>query len=385
MSHELRTPLNAILGFAQLLESSPSPLTPAQKTNIGRILTAGWHLLELVNEILDLAQIESGKVAISVEAVPLENVMNECLALVLPLANQRGIGVSLEPLDQPHYVHADRTRLRQVLINLLHNSIKYNKPAGTVTVNVESGITTSNSIRISVRDTGPGLSPEQIGQLFQPFNRLGQEAGSEQGTGIGLVVVQRLMGLMGGRVGVDSHVGVGSVFWIELNLTTALLPAIGEVDVDVRASPMPPDLSSHRTVLFVEDNLVNLALMEELIARRKDLYLISAVDGDLGVEYARTFLPAVILMDIHLPGISGIDAMKILRADPTTAHIPVIAVSAYASSSDIDLAMDAGFFNYITKPIKLNELMIALDIALRFSALRALISEEKLRVQISPK
>ena len=365
MSHELRTPLNAILGFAQLLESSTSPPTPSQKSNIDRILTAGWYLLELVNEILDLAQIESGRVAISREAVSLENVLNECRALVEPLATKRGIGVSLAPLERPHYVDADRTRLRQVLINLLHNAIKYNKPAGTVIV--ECALTPANSIRINVRDTGLGLSQQQIGQLFQPFNRLGKEAGTEQGTGIGLVVVKRLMELMGGSVGVDSHVEVGSVFWIELNLTTAPLPTISEVNQEVQANPKHPTGAAQRTVLYVEDNSANLALMEELIARRPDLRLISAADGNLGVEYARTYLPEIILMDLHLPGISGIEAIKILRADPTTAHIPVIAVSAYASEADIELALDAGCFNYITKPIKLNEFMIALDVALRYA------------------
>lgn len=365
MSHELRTPLNAILGFAQLLESSPSPPTPPQKRSIDRILTAGWYLLELVNEILDLAQIESGRAAMSREAVPLEHIMNECHALVEPLANKRGIGVSLAPLDSPHYVDADRTRLRQVLINLLHNAIKYNKPAGTVTV--ECALTPANSIRISVRDTGPGLTPEQLAQLFQPFNRLGRESGMEQGTGIGLVVVKRLVELMEGIVGVESHVGVGSVFWIELNLTTAPLLTTREAEPVARARPKPPNADAQRTVLYVEDNSANLALVEELIARRPDLSLISAADGNLGVEYARTYLPEVILIDLHLPGISGIEAMKILRADPTTAHIPVIAVSAYALSAEIELALDAGFFNYLTKPIKLNEFMIALDVALRFS------------------
>jgi signal transduction histidine kinase/CheY-like chemotaxis protein len=365
MSHELRTPLNAILGFAQLLESSLPPPPPSEKSKIDQILTAGWYLLELINEILDLAQIESGKVAMSREAVSLQHVLSECHALVDPLANKRGIEVSLTPLDRPHYVDADRTRLKQVLINLLHNAVKYNKPAGTVTV--ECDLTPANSIRINVRDTGLGLSPEQVDQLFQPFNRLGMEAGPEQGTGIGLVVVKRLIELMGGSVGVDSHVGVGSVFWIELNLTAAPLPKINEADQAVRANPMPTKGAQDRTVLYVEDNPANLALMEELIARRPDLRLISAANGNLGVEYARTYLPEIILIDLHLPGISGIEAMKILRADPQTAHIPVIAVSAYALEADIELALDAGCFNYITKPIQLNEFMIALDVALKFS------------------
>jgi PAS domain S-box-containing protein len=365
MSHELRTPLNAILGFAQLIESSTSPPTHDQKRSIDQILSAGWYLLELVNEILDLAQIESGKVVLSREAVPLAHLMSQCMAMVEPLAHKRGIEISLPRLDRPHYVYADPTRTRQVLINLLHNAIKYNKPGGKVTV--ECAHTPSNSIRISVRDTGLGLSPEQMGQLFQPFNRLGKEAGPEEGTGIGLVVVKRLVEMMGGTVGVESQIGVGSIFWIELNLTTAALPTIHEEAQDVGAIPKPPKNAAHRTVLYVEDNPANLALMEELIMRRPNLSLISAADGNLGVEYARTYLPEVILMDLHLPGISGIEAMKILRSDPTTAHIPIIAISAYALEADIKLATDAGCFKYIAKPIKLNEFMIAMDVALRHS------------------
>jgi PAS domain S-box-containing protein len=365
MSHELRTPLNAILGFAQLIESSDSPSAPEQRRSIEQILTAGWYLLELVNEILDLAQIESGKVVIAQEAVPLEHVMTECQALVEPLARKRGIDISFHRLDRPHYVQADPTRIRQVLINLLHNAIKYNKPAGSVSMTCT--LSPPNSIRISVRDTGPGLSPEQVGQLFQPFNRLGKEAGPEQGTGIGLVVVKRLMELMGGSVGVDSDIGLGSVFWVELKLTTAPLPTMNETDQEVPANPKPSTGTAQRTVLYVEDNPANLALVEAIVARRKDLKLISAADANLGLEYARTYLPDVILMDIHLPGISGIEAMKVLRADPTTAHIPVIAVSAYALSTDIELALEAGFFNYLTKPIKLIEFSIALDVALKFS------------------
>jgi signal transduction histidine kinase/ActR/RegA family two-component response regulator len=365
MSHELRTPLNAILGFAQLIDSSTSPPTPVQKRSIDQILTAGWFLLELVNEILDLAHIESGKVVMSREAVPLEHVMSECQALVEPLAHKRGIDISFTRLDRPHYVDADRTRIRQVLINLLNNAIKYNKPAGMVTMGCT--LAPPNSIRISVRDTGLGLSPEQLGQLFQPFNRLGRESTGEQGTGIGLVVVKRLVELMGGTVGVDSQVGVGSVFWIELKLTTAPQLTIGETEQAVLASLKPANGTAHRTVLYVEDNLANLALVEELVTRSPNLRLISAADGNLGVEYARTYLPEVILMDLHLPGISGIEAMKVLRADPTTAHIPVIALSAYALSADIELALEAGFFNYITKPIRLNEFMAALDAALKFA------------------
>jgi PAS domain S-box-containing protein len=365
MSHELRTPLNAILGFAQLLESSATPPTPSQTRSIDQILKAGWYLLELINEILDLAQIESGRVVISREAVPLDSVMIECQTMVEPLAHKRGIGMSFPRFDVPYFIDADRIRVKQVLINLIYNAIKYNRPAGTVAV--ECTLAPPNSIRISVRDTGEGLAPDQLAQLFQPFNRLGKEAGAEQGTGIGLVVAKRLVNLMGGVIGADSTVGVGSVFWIEMSLTAAPPRTVAETQHAAPADQQLPDGTARRTVLYVEDNPANLELMEDLIKRRPELRLLSATDGDLGVGYARTYLPEVILMDLQMPGISGIEAMKTLRVDPSTAHIPVIALSAYALPGDIEKALEAGFFNYLTKPIKVNEFMAALDVALEFS------------------
>ena len=369
MSHELRTPLNAILGFAQLMESgSPQP-TLAQQRNIDQILKAGWYLLELINEILDLAQIESGKVTLSREPVSLAEVMLECWAMIEPQAQKRGIGMRFPRFETPWFVNADRTRLKQVLINLLFNAIKYNKPGGTVSV--ECILSPPGSIRISVRDSGTGLAPEQLAQLFQPFNRLGKETGAEEGTGIGLVVTKRLVELMGGIIGVDSAVGAGSVFWVELDLTTApQLAFSGNLDTALQ-QPRLPDGTSLRTLLYVEDNPANLELVEQIIARRSDLRLLSAADGDLGIEFARAYQPEVILMDINLPGISGVEAMKALHADPLTAHIPVIALSANALASDIEKAIKAGFFNYLTKPIKVNAFMDALDVALTFSKAEA--------------
>jgi PAS domain S-box-containing protein len=365
MSHELRTPLNAILGFAQLMESSAPPPTPPQKRKIDQILKAGWYLLELINEILDLALIESGKVTLSREPVSLVEVMLECRAMIEPQAHKRGIGMTFPRFEIPYFVKADRTRVKQVLINLLFNAIKYNKPGGTVAV--EYSLSPLDSIRICVRDTGAGLAPEQLAQLFQPFNRLGKEAGAEEGTGIGLVVTKRLVELMGGAIGAESAVGVGSVFWIELSLTRAPQLAGREAE---RAALVPPkvrDGTPLRTLLYVEDNPANLELVEELIGRRPDLRLLSAADGDLGIEFARAYQPDVILMDINLPGISGLEAMKILRADRSTAHIPVIALSANALPRDIEKSLEAGFFNYLTKPIKVDQFMDALDVALKFS------------------
>ena len=365
MSHELRTPLNAILGFAQLIESgSPSP-TPSQKRNLDQILKAGWYLLELINEILDLALIESGQVTLSREPVSLGEVLLECRAMIEPQAQKRAIGMTFPQFEIPHFINADRTRLKQVLINLLFNAIKYNKPTGAV--HVECTLRPPGSIRISVRDTGAGLAPEQLAQLFQPFNRLGKESGAEEGTGIGLMVTKRLVDLMGGSIGADSTVGVGSVFWIELGVTSAPQFADRKAGSATRLARQLPPGTPLRTLLYVEDNPANLELVQQLVARRTDLRMLSAADGALGIEFARACGPDLILMDINLPGISGIEALKILRADPSTAHIPILALSANAGARDIEKGREAGFFNYLTKPIRVDAFMDALDAALRHS------------------
>jgi signal transduction histidine kinase/CheY-like chemotaxis protein len=365
MSHELRTPLNAILGFAQLLESgAPSP-TPSQKRNLDQILKAGWYLLELINEVLDLALIESGKVTLSREPVSLVEVVLECRAMIEPQAQKRGIDMTFPRFEVPYFIKADRTRLKQVLINLLFNAIKYNKPGGSVAV--EYALRPGEIIRISVRDTGAGLTTEQLAQLFQPFNRLGKESSAEEGTGIGLMVTKKLVEIMGGAIGVESTVGVGSVFWIEMDMAAAPRFAIRETEHAVLARTQAADATALRTLLYVEDNPANLELVEELVTRRPDLRLLGAADGNLGIEFARAYQPDVILMDINLPGISGIEAMRILRADPATAHIPIIALSANAVPRDIARGLEAGFFNYLTKPIKVNQFMDALDLALKFS------------------
>lgn len=363
MSHELRTPLNAILGYAQLLETGTPPPTPAQKRNLEQILKAGWYLLELINEVLDLALIESGRVMLSGEPVSLIDVMLECRAIIEPQAQKRGISMTFPEIEQPCFVRADHTRLKQVLINLLFNAIKYNKSKGSVSIELLQK--SKNSIRISICDTGVGLAPEQMTQLFQPFNRLGREAGPEEGTGIGLVVTKRLVEMMGGLIGVTSAVGLGSQFWIELDLTNA--PTVVSRDPRILDRPEIPLNQPMRTVLHVEDNPANLELVEQLIARRPDLRLLSATDGHLGIKFARAYLPDVILMDIHLPGISGLEAMQVLHADSATAHIPIIALSASALPKDILRGLDAGFSNYLTKPIQVMLFMEALDAALQES------------------
>jgi len=367
MSHELRSPLNAILGFAQLMESgSPLP-TSTQKASIDQILQGGWYLLELINEILDLALIESGKLSLSLEPMSLSEVLLDCQAMIEPQAQKSGIRMGFPRGDAPYFVKADRTRVKQVLINLLSNAIKYNRAGGTVDVTCANS---AKRIRISVQDTGEGLSPEKLAQLFQPFNRLGQEASAEEGTGIGLVVSKRLVELMGGEIGAVSTVGVGSVFWVELNLAAAPQLAAGTDELLAPHQVRVPHDAALRTLLYVEDNRANMQLVEQLIGRRSDMRLLSAGDGTRGISLARIHQPEVILMDINLPGISGIQALKILREDPATAHIPVLAISANAMPHDIKKGLEAGFFRYLTKPIKVNEFMEALDRALEFSETR---------------
>jgi PAS domain S-box-containing protein len=370
MSHELRSPLNAILGFAQLMNSdSPGP-TPSQTASIDQILHAGWYLLELINEILDLAQIESGRLALSLEPTSLSEVMSECQAMIEPLGQKRGIKMTFPPSGPACFIEADRTRLKQVLINLLSNAIKYNQASGTVAVEVDYAGAPGRT-RVTVRDSGAGLPPDMLMQLFQPFNRLGQERTAEEGTGIGLVMSKRLVELMGGEIGVESAVGAGSAFWFELNSAVPPELAVDEAGAAANVEGPSPTGAQLRTLLYVEDNPANLKLIEQLVARRQDLRLLSAGDGIVGIRLARVHQPEVILMDINLPGISGLDALKILREDPATAHIPIVALSANAMPRDIEKGLEAGFFRYLTKPIKIDQFMVTMDLALEFAGRQA--------------
>ena len=376
MSHELRTPLNGVLGFAQLMESATPAPSPSQQRSIQQILKGGWYLLRLINEILDLAMIESGKVTVSPEPMCLAEVLHDCRVLVGPQAAIGKVELIMQEFTQPCYIHADLTRVKQVVINLLSNAIKYNRPGGSVTVSC--GLHGEKSVRMYVKDTGAGLSHDQLSQLFQPFNRLGQENGIEEGTGIGLVVTKQLVELMGGQIGVSSTCGVGTEFWVEFPASNGPeLAAATEKALLRRLAATPDGQGKQRTLLYVEDNPANLVLVEQLIARRDDLKLLTAIDAHLGLVLARACQPDLILMDINLPGLSGFGALKILQNDPATAHIPVIALSANAVPRDIAKGIEAGFFRYLTKPIKIVEFMEALDIALDFAAKRGLGEEQE--------
>jgi len=364
MSHELRTPLNAILGFAQVLTSESLPSTPLQKTEFANhILKAGRHLLTLINEILDLAKVESGTIQLSLEPVSVTDILQECQMMIDPMAAQSNIRLVF-PKENGFNVMADRTRLKQVLLNLLSNAIKYNRDLGAVVVACDS--LDPKRIRISVQDTGYGLDPNQIAALFQPFNRLGQEAGEVEGTGIGLVVTKRLVELMDGEIGVTSTKGIGSLFWIDLPATAPVprLVAGTESTTVLDSTDSPANAADSRTLLYIEDNPANLKLVEELIRFRPNLRLISTSDGLMGIELAKSHRPDFILMDINLPGISGHEARKTLQTNPKTMSIPIIAITANAQERDIQKGLEAGFFRYLTKPINLEEFNEAIDSAL---------------------
>jgi len=364
MSHELRTPLNAILGFAQILTSDSLPSTLEQKKEFANhILKSGRHLLTLINEILDLAKVESGTVTLSMEPVALADTLRETRAMVEPIAANRGVRVLFPDVDGA-VVLADRTRLKQVLLNLLSNAVKYNREGGAVILGCEQ--VSPSRLRLSVQDTGAGLDAEQVASLFQPFNRLGQEGGQQEGTGIGLVVTKRLVELMGGEIGVSSSPGVGSVFWIELGSTAPLAQHVADEpapEADGAAAPAADGGSPQEPhlILYVEDNPANLRLVEEIIRFRTDLRLLSALDGHVGLSLARAHQPEIILLDLNLPGMSGLEVLRQLRADPATAGIPVFALSANAMARDIERGRAAGFNRYLTKPIDIDKFTEAIN------------------------
>jgi PAS domain S-box-containing protein len=353
MSHELRTPMNAIIGFAQMLEYDEQ-LNADQLDNVQEILKGGRHLLELINEVLDLAKIESGRVELSMEAVGLAGVSEDCRQLIQPLAVQRGIALRFE-VAADAAVRADRVRLKQVLLNLLSNAVKYNRTDGSIRFGVRPAA--AQRLRIEVEDSGAGIPAARIEEIFQPFNRLDAEYSEIEGTGIGLTITRRLVEMMGGTVGVDSTEGIGSTFWIELPAATPAAPAQAAAAPD---EPPGPDAAVH-LVLSIDDNPVNLKLIAQILGMRKHIRLITAHTPELGIELALAHRPELILLDINMPGMNGYQLLEVLKADPALKATPVVAVTANAMPHDVERGMAAGFAAYLTKPLAIDSFLRTID------------------------
>ena len=369
MSHELRTPMNAILGFTQLLRTEPgAALTATQERFVTQILKSGGHLLELIDQVLDLARIQAGKLALSLEAVRLASLLEEVLPMVEHLAKERNIGAPRVDVDDLH-VQADHVRLKQLLLNLLSNAVKYNRQGGSITI--RAGVA-GHAVRLAVSDTGMGIPEARLPELFQPFSRL-DAAGGIEGTGIGLAFCKYLVEAMGGSIGVESTVGVGSTFWITLPLVPAPTgqaapfalaasapTAPGTAPASAPAARTPPQ----RTVLYIEDNPANVNLMEALVQRLEGVRLVTAHNAEFGLAVAVRDQPALIIMDINLPGMNGYAALTRLQADPATSAIPVIALTANAMPHAVERGLAAGFRGYYTKPIQIDVLSQAIATAL---------------------
>jgi signal transduction histidine kinase/ActR/RegA family two-component response regulator len=362
MSHELRTPLNSILGFAQLLQLDS--LAPEQEESVGHILKGGRHLLQLINEVLDIARIEEGRLSLSLEAVAVAEVTAEALDLIRPMAAERQISLSssAEATDDL-YVTADRQRLLQVLLNLLSNAVKYNRDEGAVDLTWEE--TPARSIRFEVTDTGRGIPSGVIDRLFSPFDRLGAESSGVQGTGLGLALSKRLVEAMGGAIGVRSRDGEGTTFWVELAPGQSLVTTDRELEVASAAAAggvgSGDGSVQSRTVLYVEDNLSNATLVERILAHLDGVKLLLSMQGGLALELARQHQPDLILLDLHLPDIEGWEVLARLRADDQTKDIPVVVMSADATPGQIERLMAAGAQNYLTKPLDVPRMLATVE------------------------
>ncbi|TML20250.1 MAG: response regulator [Actinobacteria bacterium] len=367
MSHELRTPLNAVLGFAQVLELDD--IDNDQREAVEQILKGGNHLLELINEVLDISRIDSGDLALSPEPVLVSDVLNETLDLMRPLAAQRSIHLAADRRSGcVKHVFADRQRLKQILLNLLSNAVKYNRMGGTVSVSCEQREPTR--FRLKVSDTGPGIRPEHLDLLFVPFERLGADRTEVEGTGIGLALSRRLAEAMGGTIDVASTFGQGSTFTIELPLVEAPVDRyerLGAHDSQPDAVALP--LAERATVLYIEDNLANLKLVQRVFSQRHSIEIIPALQGRLGIDLARQHHPVLILLDLHLPDIRGDEVLQQLCDDPATASIPVVILSADATQGQQQRLLAAGASAYLTKPLDIRQLLSIVDNLLSDSAL----------------
>lgn len=356
MSHELRTPLNAILGFAQLLEMLDTDKTHSE--NIREILQAGYHLLDLVNQILDLSKIEAGHLNLHIEPISITEILPECISQIeKSLAQTNNVRIINKVIDDSFVILVDKIRLRQVFINLLSNAVKYNSHNGLVTI--EANIHLDKKIHLSITDTGVGISKHQLDKLFEPFERLEFKHGAIEGSGIGLTVTKQLVTAMNGDIGVDSIKGQGSTFWITLPQANGAYSVTKNQQVDNVLSGEDNSRSKHNmsSVLYIEDNPANLKLVSQIFNKRNDVLLLSASTAKEGLAIAENEIPDLILMDINLPDMSGFSALKTLKDISSTKNIPIIAVSANAMVNDIEQAKQSGFEEYITKPINVNEFL----------------------------
>jgi signal transduction histidine kinase/CheY-like chemotaxis protein len=379
MSHELRTPLNAILGFAQLLQRDrKSPLNERQLEKLEYVLKGGEHLLRLIDDILDLSRVEAGRVSVSAEPVGVREVLSEVQSTLAPMAARLGVELLVEPLpDAEWHVIADRTRFAQILINFGSNAIKYNRSGGVARFVVSSS--GSSALRVSVIDDGIGIPSDKQDKIFQPFQRAGQETGPIEGTGIGLAITKRLAELMSGSVGFVSVPGKGSEFWLDLPVyerERARMPSsIPKLASETLATLTEPSYK----VVYIEDNPSNIAFMRELLEDFERINLLAIPTAEVGIEVVREQRPALVIMDINLPGMSGFEATRRLREWPETADIPVIALTAAAMVGDRKRAAEAGFRKYLTKPVKIDELLQVLKELLPSSSTASMDAETKLR------
>ena len=357
MSHELRTPLHAILGFAQLLELDGQSAGDAE--SVGHILRAGNHLLGLINEVLDMARVESGKLALTPEPVSVRETLEETLALVKPQAAERRVRLEPATGELDCEVLSSARRFKQVILNLLSNAVKFNRAGGTVAVSCER---IEDCLRIRVADTGCGISAENIAKLFVPFERLGVGDTVIEGAGLGLSLSKHLVEAMGGRIGVESELGQGTVFWVELPLIQRTSAATErKLDSRIPTVAERPRATALRTLLYIEDNLSNLRLVERILARRPEVTLLSAMQGGAGLELARQHRPDLILLDLHLPDIQGDEILRQLRAEPRTARISIVMISADATAAQIARLRADGASDYLTKPIDVREFLALVD------------------------